>query len=815
MHIISVAFSRFLSQCFPEFPGKLALSPGLCRAEHHAMKRSRRLFFGAAQVSGCSLLLGFFAAAAPVQAAVKGWLSWRGPQQNGMSIERNLPDKIPNKEAALWVADFPGQSTAVVANGKVYIMGYLGDGADMQEGVACFDAETGHKLWERLYNDFLSDTIYQRYATSSPTVDEETGDVFMQGTQGILAAFDADGKPLWSHSLMEEFGRLTFPNSRTASPLIDHDLVITRGITANWGAQGPAGDRFYAFEKKTGELVWSSSPGDRPRDNSYSHPYLSMLGGKRVFYAATGDGSVVCVNARTGDPIWRVPVFKAGINATVVVHNNDKVIAVYGTPYEPGQMIALKIQNVAPTNPAAGPVVLDRANLQLWALDLSTSASSPILAGNNVFLVTEKGDLCAVDAQAGKLLWSMKLGVEERNSCPLYADGKLYVPMLDDPATKLDTGEAGTTGAFYIIKPGDKPEILTHIALDGRCFGSPAAYNGKVYVQTTRHLYCFGKKGDNPAAPPEKAPQDFPAAGPAKSIQIIPSEVLLRPGQAASFHARSIDVNGFTVDEAVDSKTLKWKSFIPPTARVRSEMKASFDAEGKLVAANETTPSAGAFEASTGELKGYIRGRVLPYLPLHQDFEKISLNETNSEGVAFAYPPLPWIGARFKFEVREKDGNKVLTKTIENKFFQRATVFLGAPAARNYTIEADVMSDGNKRQHKMSEVGLVNQRYYVILKGNEQKIEINSNLERLRIGQDFSWQPKVWYRLKARVDIANDGSGIVRAKAWKKEDPEPGKWTLEVAHKTAHQEGSPGLFGFSPQDQPVYIDNIIVTSNEK
>jgi hypothetical protein len=244
-------------------------------------------------------------------------------------------------------------------------------------------------------------------------------------------------------------------------------------------------------------------------------------------------------------------------------------------------------------------------------------------------------------------------------------------------------------------------------------------------------------------------------------------------------------------------------------------MKASFDAGGKLIAADETTPSAGAFEATSGELKGYIRGRVLPYLPLHQDFEKISLGETNAEGIAFAYPPLPWIGARFKFEVREKDGNKVLAKTIENKFFQRATVFLGAPDAKNYTIEADVMSDGNTRQHKMSEVGLVNQRYYIILKGNDQKVEINSNLERLRIGQDFSWQPKIWYHLKARVDIANDNSGIVRAKAWRKDEAEPEKWTIEVAHKTAHREGSPGMFGFSPQDQPVYIDNITVTSNDK
>src|SRR2546423_10524538 len=223
---------------------------------------------------GGALIVGFSASPAATAAPIRGWLNWRGPQQNGSSLEKNLPDKLQTKDA-LWVADFPGQSTPVIANGKLYIMGYLGEGADLQEGVSCFDAESGKLLWSRRYNDFLSDTIYLRYATSSPTLDEETGNVYMQGTQGILAAFNADGQPLWHHSLMEEFGRLTFPNSRTASPVIDQDLVITRGITANWGAQGPAADRFYAFDKKTGELVWAANPGDRPRDNSYSHPYLT------------------------------------------------------------------------------------------------------------------------------------------------------------------------------------------------------------------------------------------------------------------------------------------------------------------------------------------------------------------------------------------------------------------------------------------------------------------------------------------------------------------------------------------------------------
>jgi len=765
-----------------------------------------------------ALFAGQFLSFSSVAAPVRGWLNWRGPQQNGTSMEKNLPEKVDAKNP-LWLADFPGASTPVVANGKLYVMGYVGDGPELQEGVACFDAETGQKLWERLYSDYLSDIIYKRYATSSPVIDPDTGNVYVQGTQGLLTGFTPDGKLIWQHAMMEEFGRLTFPNGRTASPIIDGDLLITRGITANWGAQGPAGDRFYAFDKKTGELVWSSSPGDRPKDNSYSQPYLTFIDGKRVLMATAGDGSVVCVNARTGDPLWRVPLGKAGINATVLVHKDDKCIAIYGTPYEPGQMVAFRIPKAKPT--PAGPAVIERPQVEIWANDLSTSTSSPILVGDRIYVVAEKGDLCCVDVSDGKVLWKLKIGIEQRNSCPLYADGKLYVPILDDPAAKGSEGsEAGTTGAFYIIKPGDKEgEILTHASLQGRCFGTPTIYNGKIYVQTAQKLYCFGKKGNNPglADPP---PEKWPVVGAAKHLQIIPSEVLLRPGQTAPFRVRSLDEHGFTVAEIKDASQVKWASYIPPTARVRASMKGEFNANGELVAAKDPVPSAGAFEATLGELKGYIRGRVLPYLPIKQDFESFQLSETTTNDVEqptpFAYPPLPWIGARFKFEVRDKDGTKALTKTIDNKFFQRGTVFLGAPEAKNYTIQAEVMSEGNRR--KMSEVGVINQRYAIVLKGNDQKLEISSNFERLRVPAaedppNFRWQPNVWYTLKSRVDVAADGSGVVRAKAWKRGEPEPDAWIIEVPHQHAHQNGSPGLFGFAPQDMRVYVDNISVTPN--
>lgn len=795
------------------------------------------------------------AKAGAAAASVQGWLDWRGPLQTGVSLETGLPEKVEAK-AALWTVDFPGQSSPVIANGRLYIMGYEGEGAELQEGVACFDAETGKLLWKKLFSDFLSDVIYLRYSTSSPTVDAETGNIYTQGSQGLLTCFNPEGKVLWQHSMMEEFGRLTFPNSRTASPLLDQELVITRGITSSWGAHGPAGDRFYAFDKKTGELVWSSAPGDRPQDNTFCHAWLGFHEGKRVLYSAGGDSTLLALNARTGEPLWRTPVAKAGakggINAAVIEYQG-KIIVVHESENldttEVGRMAAFKIPTGVKPPTAQTPQVFATKELEQWRNPVGSLASSPVLVGDRIFEISGTGDLYAMNAGDGKVLWKKKLAIEQRQSSPFYADGKLYAAMYIAAAQAPTDGQPaegndGGNGELFVLKPGDKDaEVLSRTVLEGKCFGSPIGYNGKLYVQTDRKLYCFGKKGANKGLAPTVAAEKWPAPGEKKQLQIIPYEVLLKPGATQSFRIRALDANGFTVEESVDLKSVKWESFIPPTALVKVTMKGAFNPEGQLVA---EAVSAGQWKASMGELTGFIKGRVVSALPINQDFEAFELKETTGPGIGkeppaliapapdkpapapgptnwnvveeptpFAYPPLWWNSARFRFEVRQAPGEgatKAFCKTVDHKLFQRGQVFIGSPDMSNYTIEADVLSEGNRR--KMSEIGVINQRYIVVLKGNSQELEVNSNQERLKVSVPFKWSPNAWYRVKARVDLAPDGTGTVRAKAWKKGEDEPAAWALEVPHKLAHAHGSPGLFGFSPQEQRAWVDNIAVTPNQ-
>ena len=770
------------------------------------------------RIAVCFSLLATVLMAPPGAAAVDGWLSWRGPEQNGVSPVTGLPDEFKLEDGnLLWTYDLQGRGSPVIADGRMYVWGYKGDdasaGADsennttpraaqsgLREYLVELDPETGQEKWKQGFNDFLSDTVYERYSIGAPTVDPETGNVYLMTTAGEVFCYTPDGEVVWHHSMMERYGRLTFPNGRVGSVVVDGDLAIARGITSYWGADGPARDRFYGFDKKTGELRWSSTPGVQPQDSSFSTPVFETRNGKRVFYAGTGCGNVVCVNARTGDPIWRFDMSRGGVNSSPVIFG-DQLIVPHGTENidtsTEGRMVSIKLG----AEPAAGgeaPKVLDKSYEHWRNNEISMFTSSPTLVGDRVYQVDKTGTLFCVDAKTGKTVWTEKLSNSQLHASPLYADGKLYIPIVN--------------GEMYILKPkADGCDVLSKIQLDGGAIGSPIAWNGKIYVHTTSKLYCFGTKGGK-AAPIQWPVYNEPKAGKATALQITPSDVLLNPGESQSFTFRALDANGYFVKDVNDAKMA---SFVPPAAKVKVQMDATVNSDLELVAAKDAQVSAGAFKAEADGVSGVVRGRVLPNLPYSENFdtEELSVPHANESGVNFAYPPLPWIGARFKWEVRDLEGEKVLTKTLDNVLFQRAITFIGDPNASNYTVEADVRSDGNRRG--MSNVGVINQRYVIALIGNWQQIEVSSNHERLKVGAPFKWSPDQWYRLKTRVDVKDDGSGVIRAKAWPRDEAEPEAWTIEVPHENAHPQGAPGLFGFALQSKyRVYVDNVVVTPND-
>src|SRR5215211_468102 len=85
------------------------------------------------------------------------WTYWRGPEQNGVSRERNIVDKwSPSGENLLWKDETAGgRSTPIIMKGKLYtIVRHLPDTKNEGEKVLCLDAATGKKIWENIVQTF-------------------------------------------------------------------------------------------------------------------------------------------------------------------------------------------------------------------------------------------------------------------------------------------------------------------------------------------------------------------------------------------------------------------------------------------------------------------------------------------------------------------------------------------------------------------------------------------------------------------------------------------------------------------------------------
>ncbi|HTU89095.1 MAG TPA: hypothetical protein VMF69_03265, partial [Gemmataceae bacterium] len=108
------------------------------------------------------------------------WAHWRGPEQNGVSRERDLPDHWSEDPSdkdnnLIWKAPFGSRSTPLVMGKRVYLINDAGAGISEQERVVCLDADSGKLLWEKRFNVFLVDIVSSRVGWTSPAGDAETG----------------------------------------------------------------------------------------------------------------------------------------------------------------------------------------------------------------------------------------------------------------------------------------------------------------------------------------------------------------------------------------------------------------------------------------------------------------------------------------------------------------------------------------------------------------------------------------------------------------------------------------------------------------
>ena len=723
----------------------------------------------------------------PTAALLRGadWPDWRGPARTGASSETGLVNAwSPAGQNLAWRVPYGGRSGPVVFGDRLYLQNTSGAGELEQERLMCFNADTGKLLWEHRYNMFTSDVPAHRIAWSSPVVDTATGNVLAISGNGLVMSLNKDGKLLWERSLAEEYGMWTTHGGRMSTPNIDGNHMIVSGLVFGWGQTASPAHRFIALDKSSGQTIWVSAPEGRPTDTIYANPYVADVNGVRMFFSGGSDGAMHALKVATGEPVWHWDVSKRGLNTAALMVGSDIIVT------HSEENLASNEMGMLAAVPAASKGTLTDKDARWIVRDVQAGYGSPVSDGERIYLVDNGGILFAFDAKTGKQLWTEKLGTIQKSS-PVLADGKLYV---------------GTeNGKFYIIRPHpDKAEILDSDQLGSEdnpeaIIAAPAVARGRVYVVSMGAMYALGPKGtptgraasEGPSAPAPAAA----AAGEPATLLVTPTDLILTPGEAVALTIRAFDASGHPVAA-------------PPQAAWSVEgLKGTVDG-GRFTADAAAGAQAGMVKATAGPLSATSRIRVIPPLPWTFDFED-----------GREVPPPQWVNATGKFAVRDVDGSKVLVKLAENPFAfaKRCRPFFGGTEFSDYTIQSDVRAMERRRQ--MGDIGIVAQRYELVLFGNHQRLELQPwqpEVERT-VKVDYKWNPNAWYTMKLEVQSMGGGRVRARAKVWPKGETEPAAWTIERIDPIGSLKGAPGLYADAPSQagggSELYYDNIKVFKN--
>jgi len=288
-------------------------------------------------------------------------------------------------------------SSPCIVAAKLYIGEGFHDDRDCK--LYCVNVQNGKKLW-----DFQTTGQVE----SSPFV---TGGkvYFGAGNDGIYCLDAKAGKKIWQFPRPGHKGKLLRVG---ASPLVhDGKLYGGSGVDRNL-TEDQCEKAVFCLDAETGKVIWKK---ETPLP-SWGAPVKS---GKEIFYGlGNGDvftdaskpaGAMLCLDAATGEQIWRIDLPNGILGEPAV----DEEQVYFGC--RDGHCYCVRRDN--------GDIV--------WKKDLgSPVVASPVLAPSlttggtaSVFAIASRGKVCCLDPATGDIQWAYKL----ENSSLLVATPQLVV----------------------------------------------------------------------------------------------------------------------------------------------------------------------------------------------------------------------------------------------------------------------------------------------------------------------------------------------------------------------------------------------------
>lgn len=331
--------------------------------------------------------------------AVAGQADWEQTFHDGGHTGYNPSEKalsVSNVSGLqlLWSQDVAGGVTAFALDKGVIFA--QGQGASTPNLVA-IDAATGAVLWNI---NTGQDNGYDALAAAQGLVFAGCAVDLSNQQQGICAYKQPSGRFVWSY----------FVNCNCLPPAgLMAPLVYDQGAL-EFGYEGGGGDQWHgvvAVDAKSGQQLW----GFGQSNNSYG-VYAPAAGGGNVYLEAGETKSIYALDASSGYPAWSTP-----ISGYSVVSVKGDVVYVHNACCSADSVVAL--------NASTGAT--------LWTYSYAGGNNSPLpvaIDGANVYFTGTDGNLYALHAKTGKLIWSEPTSQScAAWSAPSIANGVLYVDV--------------------------------------------------------------------------------------------------------------------------------------------------------------------------------------------------------------------------------------------------------------------------------------------------------------------------------------------------------------------------------------------------
>jgi hypothetical protein len=225
-----------------------------------------------------------------------------------------------------------------------------------------------------------------------------------------------------------------------------------------------AGSFIAAVDKRTGKEVWRT-----PRTHRKTHatPMIVQAQGRSELITS-GWETVISYDPKTGKELWRTDGV-GGWAIPSLVAGHGMVFATSGYPNK--RALGLRLNGKAEV---------------AWKHEKGTGyVTSPILYGEYLYLVSDKGIITCLDAKSGEVK---------------YDGGRVPIPASFTSSAVAYNGKILLTsedGDTFVIKAGPQHEVLRTNSIGEVVLSSIAIADGKLFIRGAKHLYCIGHTTTN------------------------------------------------------------------------------------------------------------------------------------------------------------------------------------------------------------------------------------------------------------------------------------------------------------------------------